>query len=87
MIEHKVYYFAYGSNMNPERMMERNVGFSQRRRAILKGLRLKFNKVSEGNHKEGFANIVHDRNELIEGVLNKIMKSDLLKLDLVEGSL
>lgn len=86
MIEHKVlYYFAYGSNMNPERMIERNVGFSQRRRAMLKGFKLKFNKVSERNPNEGFANIVHDHNELVEGVLYKIMKSDLPKLDLVEG--
>lgn len=78
-------YFAYGSNMNPERMRKRNINFSQRKHAILRGYRLEFNKIAKRNPEEGYANIVPDKNEIVEGVLYEITKSDLLKLDYFEG--
>jgi cation transport regulator ChaC len=78
-------YFAYGSNMDPQRMNERDVHFSQRRHAILKGYALKFNKVSSNNPREGYANIVQKKDEIVEGVLYEIPESDLSKLDRAEG--
>ncbi|NPB05294.1 MAG: gamma-glutamylcyclotransferase [Aquificae bacterium] len=39
------YYFAYGSNLNPERMTERGVKFYSFKRAFLKNFRLTFDKV------------------------------------------
>lgn len=78
-------YFAYGSNMGPKRMKERNMNFSQRIHAVLSGYILKFNKVATGNPKEGYANIVPDEKGVVEGALYYISDSDLSKLDRYEG--
>ncbi len=78
-------YFAYGSNMNPERMRERGIDFSERVRAILEGWRLEFNKVASRNPEEGYANIVKDDKEIVEGILYTVFDSDIKKLDRYEG--
>ena len=78
-------FFAYGSNMNDERMRERNISFSQRKHATLKGYSLKFNKMASSNPKEGYANIVPDEKGVVEGVLYEISNSDLSNLDKYEG--
>ena len=78
-------YFAYGSNMNPERMIERGVSFTSRERAVLEGWRLKFNKVSSINAREGYANIERDDNSVVEGILYTIEDKDIEKLDTFEG--
>jgi gamma-glutamylcyclotransferase len=78
-------YFAYGSNMDSERMSERTIRFSQRTHAILKGYRLDFNKVASRNPQEGYANVVKFENGIVEGVLYEIPDSDLSKLDTHEG--
>jgi gamma-glutamylcyclotransferase len=61
-------YFAYGSNMDSERMSERSIRFSQRTHATLKGCRLDFNKVASRNPQEGYANVVKFENGIVEGV-------------------
>ncbi len=49
-----VRYFAYGSNMDIQQMRERGARFTDRRRAVLKGYVLKFNKKASGaNAKKG----------------------------------
>jgi gamma-glutamylcyclotransferase len=78
-------YFAYGSNMDSERMKARSVSFFQRTHAILKGYRLEFNKVASRNSQEGYANVVKFENGIVEGVLYEIPDSDLPKLDAHEG--
>lgn len=78
-------YFAYGSNMDPQRMKEREIGFSERIPAVLKGYSLKFNKVSVHNPRKCFANIVADAKGTVEGVLYEIPDADLEKLDECEG--
>lgn len=78
-------YFAYGSNMDAERMRKRGVNFSQRIHAILKGYSLRFNKMTSRNLKEGYANIIPDKKGIVEGVLYNISDSDLSKLDEYEG--
>ena len=78
-------YFAYGSNMDPDRMRERGTNFLKREQATLEGWRLEFNKVSSRNPKEGYANIVKDKNGVVEGILYEINNSDLKMLDIYEG--
>ena len=85
-------YLAYGSNINSERMRDREIGFLTREHAVLGGWRLKFNKVAFRNPKEGYANIVKDEEGIVEGVLYEIRESDLSnresdlsKLDGYEG--
>jgi gamma-glutamylcyclotransferase (GGCT)/AIG2-like uncharacterized protein YtfP len=78
-------YFAYGSNMNLKRMGERKIRFSQRNHATLSGWRLEFNKMASRNSQEGYANIVPDENETVEGILYEIEDSDISILDQYEG--
>ncbi len=81
----KIYYFAYGSNMDPCRMIKRSVCFSKREHAILEGWKLVFNKVSSRNSNEGFTNIEREEGSIVEGILYEIECSDLEKLDRHEG--
>ncbi|HOJ85874.1 MAG TPA: gamma-glutamylcyclotransferase [Elusimicrobiales bacterium] len=74
-------YFAYGSNMDAERMKKRNVKFLSRYRGILKGWRLEFNKVALKNEKEGYANIVPDENSYVEGCVYEIEDRYIEELD------
>ena len=46
---------------------------------------LRFNKVAYRNHREGYANIVADAKDVVEGVLYEIPDNDLEKLDRYEG--
>ena len=78
-------YFAYGSNMNQEQMKERGIHFLERKHAILRGYRLEFNKLASRNPQEGYANIVPNENEIVEGILYEISDLDLPELDKYEG--
>ena len=81
------YYFAYGSNMNPERMRKRGVPFFSYRRAVLKDHRLAFNKLCrlyEGGF--GCANVEPAKGEVVEGVLYEVDLSEAIPtLDYYEG--
>ena len=77
-------YFAYGSNMDAQRMNKRNVSFYKRRAGHLSGYRLEFNKVAN-NTRKGYANIVPDDSSLVEGALYDIDAVSLPKLDRCEG--
>lgn len=79
-------YFAYGSNMNEDRMRKRKINYDDRERATLKGYVLKFNKVASRNDKEGFANIEQKKDGIVEGILYYgILTKDFKKLDKLEG--
>ncbi|MHA1337611.1 MAG: gamma-glutamylcyclotransferase family protein [Promethearchaeota archaeon] len=78
-------YFAYGSNMNPNRTKERGINFSKREHAIFEGWRLKFNKVASMNSNEGYTNIEKDDESVVEGILYTIQDADIEKLDRYEG--
>jgi len=80
-----LYYFAYGSNMNPERMKERGAHFTQIEGYALNGYSLKFNKASSLEPRRGCANIVPDEKGVVEGVLYKINVEGLYNLDNFEG--
>ena len=78
-------YFAYGSNMNPKRMKDRNISFYERVHAIIRGYRLEFNKVANCDPRKGYANIICAEEAVVEGALYEISDSDLSKLDRYEG--
>ncbi|MEM2057119.1 MAG: gamma-glutamylcyclotransferase family protein [Thermoproteota archaeon] len=79
------WYFAYGSYMNPDRMKERGVRFYKRIHAVLEGYRLEFNKLSSRNPMEGYANIIPNMSEKVEGILYEIEEEGLKMLDRCEG--
>lgn len=75
-------YFAYGSNMDKERMIERGLNFTSRQFGKLDGYKLVFNKKS----KQGMAaNIEQSNIEYIEGVLYDFPDNELSNLDSKEG--
>lgn len=79
-------YFAYGSNMDYSRMLERGVNFSSKEKGILKGYRFVINKISQKNPNIGFANIVKDDNSEVEGIIYEVTSDGILKLDRHEGA-
>ena len=80
-----IYYFAYGSNMNPDRMMERGIIFKSRSFGILRDYKLSFNKISSKNPKEGYANVIVSKHSIVEGCIYEVSNSDILLLDKFEG--
>lgn len=62
-------YFAYGSNMNPDRVRERGLVFDHAAGARLHGYRLAFDKTSKKHPGTGHANVVHAPGQVVEGVL------------------
>ncbi len=78
-----VSYFAYGSNMNPDRMREREVVFYSRELLILSGWSLKFHKITIQPNK-GAANIVPDESGAVQGILYKVTMEGISNLDKFE---
>ncbi len=77
-------YFAYGSNLNWERMKERCPSASFYCRASLSNYRIDFTRKSS-SLECGVADIVKDNNFKIYGVVYRIDEIDLGKLDKREG--
>jgi gamma-glutamylcyclotransferase len=78
-------YFAYGSNMDIDRMRERNINFTKRLPAILFGYKLTFNKMSS-LIREGFATIEKgNKFDWVEGALYEINNMGIFNLDRYEG--
>ena len=71
--------------MNPRRMIERGVIFYSRRRLVLPGYDLKFNKAHSQIPNAGAANIVSDQSAQVEGALYKITFQGICNLDKFEG--
>lgn len=78
-------YFAYGSNLDDNRMISRGVNFKSKEKGILKGYRFIINKKSQKNPNIGFANIIKDENSEVEGILYGVDMGDILTLDIYEG--
>ena len=73
--------FCYGSNMDQQRMIDRNVKFDKIISGKLLNYELKFNKISK---KQGaVANIEYKEGSIVEGVLYNV--EDLTILDKYEG--
>lgn len=80
-----MWYFAYGSNMNAQRMITRKAYFTQRINATLPMHRLVFNKIPSKEPGYGFANIEADNYENVYGILYEMQQSDIAELDKHEG--
>ena len=78
-------YFAYGSNINIERMLERVGEFSMRLPALLHGYKIAFNKNAYTIPPTTYANAMPEKNEVVRGALYKIPVSGLKIMDLKEG--
>ena len=77
-----IYYFAYGSNMDLERLIDRKITYKQRERAILKDYNLLFNKkASNGLVGETYGNIKAEKGSIVEGILYLI---DLISFDILD---
>ncbi|MBC7091770.1 MAG: gamma-glutamylcyclotransferase [Nitrososphaeria archaeon] len=59
--------------------------FSRRVHAILEDWKLVFNKISNHNPSEGFANIVPCKGSSVEGILYEINSFQINRLDVYEG--
>jgi len=81
----RVWYFAYGSNMDVARMLTRNAPFTRRIKGRVGGHRLVFNKISDSNPGFGFANIIPEQGYDVMGVLYEVNADGLLQLDKYEG--
>jgi len=80
------WYFAYGSNMNPARMLKRKAYFTRRMRGSVSGYRLVFNKIIDGNPSNGYANLVPDHDYFqVQGLLYEVNDEGLTQLDHYEG--
>jgi len=62
-------YFAYGSNMNPDRARARGLAFDRAESAYLPGFGIAFHKRARDRDGVGRASLVFDRNDCVEGVL------------------
>lgn len=85
-----VWYFAYGSNMNParlgdQRLKERAVRMGSRIGGRLDGWRLVFNKIARTPAGAAAGNIVAAPGEAVHGTLNEMPEAGLEVLDLWEG--
>jgi gamma-glutamylcyclotransferase (GGCT)/AIG2-like uncharacterized protein YtfP len=81
-----MYYFAFGSNMDIQRMKSRQASFTKIQRGILKDWKLVFNKINSRLKDAGFANIVPENNSFVEGAIYEVNETTLDVLDRYEGS-
>ncbi|GAB3100531.1 gamma-glutamylcyclotransferase family protein [Pseudomaricurvus hydrocarbonicus] len=81
------YYFAYGSNMNAERMLDRGLRFHRALSGNLHGLGLAFNKRAADAPHRAYANVVHATGSRVEGVLYQLCdEAEIAKMDPFEGA-
>jgi hypothetical protein len=81
------YYFAYGSNMNPERVVQRGIEFEYVMGGYVRGYALRFDKKSRDFVCGGHANIAYEVNGLVEGVVYQLSHADeILKMDPFESA-
>ena len=85
-----IWYFAYGSNMNParladQRLKERAVQMGPRIGGRLDGWRLAFNKIARSPEGAAAGNIVEAPGETVHGTLNRMPDAGLAVLDIWEG--
>jgi cation transport regulator ChaC len=84
------WYFAYGSNMNPARLVDdrlkpKGVALGRRIGGRLDGWRLTFDKVARSPKGAGAGNIVVAPGNVVHGTLNEMPLAGLDVLDVWEG--
>lgn len=81
------FYFAYGSNMNSERMRARQMRFGRLLAGRLHGVELAFNKRAADLPGRAYANLVFARQGTVEGVLYELeSEREMLRMDPFEGT-
>ncbi|MDZ7825987.1 MAG: gamma-glutamylcyclotransferase family protein [Gammaproteobacteria bacterium] len=76
------HYFAFGSNMNPQRVRDRGLAFDHVSGAVLADAELVFDKRSADHPRSGHANVVFRRGGRVEGVLYRLADADqILRMD------
>lgn len=81
------YYFAYGSNMNPQRMRARGLHFAAYQAGSLRGYTLSFNKRAHNKTGIAYANISYRQGDIVEGVLYALSPdSPISVMDPFEGT-
>ena len=81
------FYFAYGSNMNQERMQGRDIRSIDVFPGWIDGYGLRFNKRSVKDEHLGCANIIFAPQERVQGLLYQLeTASEINKLDFFEGT-
>ena len=73
-----IYYFAYGSNMNPKRMANRVGDFEILGLGTLKDHELRFNKIARNKDGIGYANISPLYDKKVEGIIYRFQNITLL---------
>jgi cation transport regulator ChaC len=82
----EIWYFAYGSNMHKGTFVERRrIRPLESRVGRIVGYRLRFNLEGRPKGKAAPANICPDADQEVWGVLYKITRRDMLRLDSTEG--
>jgi len=79
-----VWYFAYGSNLDPNQMKKRVGSFQEARKARLPGFKLVFRGYSK-KWNGAVADIEPSEESIVYGVVYKITEQQLRKLDGFEG--
>lgn len=80
----KMRYFAYGSNMDKDRMAKRGINYTSRCFGRLTGYKLVFNKKAyDGDF--SYANIIPSKSDFVEGVLYEFPDNEITNLDRVES--
>ena len=77
-------YFAYGSNMNEDELIEESVNILERRRVILRNYKIAVTRNSK-KHNGGVLDIIPRDGEIVEGVLYDVPDNDKSKIDKKEG--
>lgn len=86
MTERVHYYFAYGSNMNPERVVRRKMAFHSAEPGRLSHYRLAFNKRSVKYPGAASANVVPHEHAITEGVAYRLTVPEQIEaMDPFEG--
>ncbi len=84
-----MHYFAYGSNMNPQRIADRGIIFTAYEAAVLDGYEMRCHTRCESTAQRcpgcGTANITLKTGGKVEGILYTLPDAEIEKLDVFEG--
>ncbi len=81
------YYFAYGSNMNAERMAARGLSVERALSGTINDLALAFNKLAADAPHRSYANVIYAPEQQVEGVLYELShRTEIFKMDPFEGA-
>jgi gamma-glutamylcyclotransferase len=81
----EIWYFAYGANMHEATFRRRGIKPLECRSGSIKGYRLRFNLDGRPRGRSAPANLHPDPEAEVWGVLYRITRRDLVRLDLTEG--